>query len=460
MVDSAYMVYSWRGLDEDRFAAGIDALGMAGKWRPVQWSMRKVLSDIAGTRIAYFQDRREVSSRVLSRKAYSNFDYFLDQHGVVLFIVNYFSNFFPMFNQLNVRRYIERDLGFQGEVPKGVLIGGIGHQKAEVELQVAQLQQDFESAFLSTVDNDGTEEIVFEWRRCQSKKADDVSLFNPLEDGERQEVRFRRPVIRDDEESKTQMELMIDPMVRLILREIGESGFVRTDDLLSKRGSKRQDFVDTVTKIVQSGLVEVEYLIQCRKTSAQLIRVKNLSDLPTEANFRCASCNRLFAEELSYEGMYLSSRGRELTQGSHWMTVWTTERLINLGVPVDKILWNVEDSGEEVDVIIEHLDRIWIFELKDREFSAGDAYPFNYRKSRYKANELVVVTTEKVSADARRVFDDLGSHGPIFIEGLSELEGTLQRSFNDAAALSARIALLIPSQLSGFNLVEWFKADK
>ncbi len=34
------------------------------------------------------------------------------------------------------------------------------------------------------------------------------------------------------------------------------------------------------------------------------------------------------------------------------MTVWVTEQLIKVGVPEDAVLWNVTESGEEVDLLV------------------------------------------------------------------------------------------------------------
>src|SRR5438445_4739345 len=79
--------------------------------------------------------------------------------------------------------------------------------------------------------------------------------------------------------------------------------------------------------------------------------------------------------------------------------------------------------------------RLWVLELKDREFGSGDAHPFNYRRARYGANEAVIITTEKVSSEAKRVFEELSRSSdtgrqtgaqrstrlssPVLIEGLS-----------------------------------------
>lgn len=251
---------------------------------------------------------------------------------------------------------------------------------------------------------------------------------------------------------------MTDPTSRLIIREISESEFVRHDDLLGRRGKQQDEFTEALGKIKNSGLVSSEYLLQCRKTSAQLVRVKDMAELsiPSAAGFRCASCNRPFVDELVAEGYVLSSEGRALMQGSHWMTVWVTEQLLTMGVSRENIFWNLEESGEEVDIVIEHMDRVWIFKLKDREFGAGDAYPFNYRKVRYKADEAVVITTARIAPDAVRVFEDLADiWRPVLIEGLDNVTTTLSEQFEAAASAAARNALMIPSPASGFDLRAW-----
>ncbi|RQX16378.1 hypothetical protein DDE19_15545 [Micromonospora ureilytica] len=149
------------------------------------------------------------------------------------------------------------------------------------------------------------------------------------------------------------------------------------------------------------------------------------------------------------------------------MTVWVTKRLVNLGIPLSSIVWNLEDSGEEVDIIIEFMSKLWIFELKDREFGPGDAHPFNYRRVRYGADQAFVITTDKVSADAKRVFGDLASDQsgrtrtkpPTMIEGLENVEKEIRKHLELAAYQRAVEALMMPSMMVGFALdtviAEW-----
>ena len=113
------------------------------------------------------------------------------------------------------------------------------------------------------------------------------------------------------------------------------------------------------------------------------------------------------------------------------MTVYVTQVLLELGINKDAILWNLSESGEEVDILVEIFGRLWIFELKDREFGSGDAYPLNYRKVRYRAEKSIIVTTEVVAKDAKKVFEELRKEAgidrdlPVYIEGLENTKSKL-----------------------------------
>jgi hypothetical protein len=218
--------------------------------------------------------------------------------------------------------------------------------------------------------------------------------------------------------------------------------------------------------------------LMCNRTSAPLTRLSDGDRLKSEevGTLICPSCGAAFKDEQLTEGYSLSELGRRLTQSSHWMTVWVTKRLVDLGISPESILWNIEESGEEVDLIVNVLDELWIFELKDREFGAGDAYPFNYRRVRYRAQKGIIITTERVSADAKRVFEDLAQESgrstgrivrsasgalrreprpesrPVFIEGLDRVRSILETEVAGAAWRSAADRMTLLGELTGYDL--------
>src|SRR5690606_11171705 len=89
-----------------------------------------------------------------------------------------------------------------------------------------------------------------------------------------------------------------------------------------------------------------------------------------------------------------------------------TKELVENGIPETSIIWSLSDEGEEVDCVVEFKGKIWIFELKDRDFGPGDAHPFVYRGMKYNADKVIIFTSGRVSEDARKVFEKV-SYGRI-----------------------------------------------
>jgi hypothetical protein len=140
------------------------------------------------------------------------------------------------------------------------------------------------------------------------------------------------------------------------------------------------------------------------------------------------------------------------------MTIWVTNLLVQLGVPLVSVLWNLSESGEEVDIVVEFLGQLCIFELKDREFGAGDAHPFNYRRVRYRAEKAIVVTADKVSVDAKRILKELQQEsqsenkmGIVLVEGLGKAHEILQKEVSAAALKDATRRLEALGELTGYD---------
>jgi transposase-like protein len=456
-MDGIRLVYLARALDSQTFSAAITKIAEGDRWNPAMWLLRNALHLMTGVELSSYKDRTPRARS--SGGIYANSaEVFIPSSKQLIFVVNGLSEAIGGVGAFEARRYVERwlqaDAGGAADV---LLVGGVGESDDIIAL-VDNFCEDLEAAVKGSMDGRKARYLKFNWQNAMSGTMENARLdrFSDEESG----VRFTRATEIDDV-VRGQVEVMENRTVRTLLREIAESGFVRHADLLGRRGKRQQEFNNALDLIKGGGLVQVEYILQCRKTSAQLVRVPDIEQLTAAAtaNFRCATCNRVFSEELASEGYGLSLAGKTLVRGSHWMTIWITEKLLAMGVDKESILWNVEDSGEEVDVVMDHLDKTWIFELKDREFGAGDAYPFNYRKVRYKAQEAVVVTTEKIAADARRVFSDVASHKePTLIEGLSNVSPTLEEAFRVTRHQAARSALIIPSAITGMDLRNWFDA--
>jgi hypothetical protein len=339
-------------------------------------------------------------------------------------------------------------------------IGGIGDDADQLEAGLQELAAAVEAALRARLDGRRVRYMKFEWEpvapstsRLSNLRADEADEGGPA---------FEPASVAGD--VVTAAHVLADPLTREILREISKAGLARQRDITA-RWTQRQrsdEASSSVEEARQAGLLSTEYLLECRLSGDQILRLSGRDDLDQgdRGDLVHAPCGRAFRDENLTEAYALSDLGQRLLQKSNWLTVWVTEKLVGLGIPVEAIFWNLSEAGEEVDILLEFLEEVWIFELKDRTFSAGDAYPFNYRRARYEATKAFIVTTDEVASDAKRIFDELAEQArrtarvalPMYIEGLEAVEPALRREIAQSARRFA-VASLRPLTLSsGFDI--------
>jgi hypothetical protein len=299
--------------------------------------------------------------------------------------------------------------------------------------------------------------LNFEW----SEKKPGIPRLDRLTSEDERETSkyFSRACLEPNEVNASNV--LTNKLARNTLIEISQAGFVRQQDIVNRKSKQSSEIQATIESLKQVGLLNTEYLLECKQTHAPLTRLRNLEQLqlPEIGGLSCGACGTEFRKESISEGYSLTDFGKKLSRQSHWMTVWITNILIQAGVPESNILWNISETGEEVDLLVEFMGQLWIFELKDREFGSGDAHPLNYRQVRYRASHAIIVTTEQVSKDAKRVLSDLARESrrtiggePIYIEGLDTANDILRREVSKAALQFAIRRINILSMVSGYDL--------
>jgi hypothetical protein len=102
-------------------------------------------------------------------------------------------------------------------------------------------------------------------------------------------------------------------------------------------------------------------------------------------------------------------------------------------------------GGDEIDLCADISGELTLFELKDKEFSLGNAYSFGAKLGIVRPDHPVIVTTEHVGGDAKEHFEraemsqrrrrygsDPWYTGPedsqaiLFIEGIEHLRSSLE----------------------------------
>lgn len=358
--------------------------------------------------------------------------------------------------QFVVSPYGRRVLTFGGEEPY-LEVGIISSDAEGLEDRLEEFAQTIESKIQSCVDGRKTRHMRFDWSELKPGRPQRKALEEARE--EEGGPRFSPASLQDDEVQAASV--LAQQANRELLQELSRAGFARERDILGRKGKRQDELRAALAQLKRSALLSTECLLECKRTGNPLTRLPSPEQLQSEeiANLPCPSCGARFADESLSEGYSLSRTGRSLIENSHWMTIWVTNLLVKLGVPLDSILWNIAAAGEEVDLVLEFLGELWVFELKDREFGAGDAHPFNYRTVRYGADEAIIVTTAKVSKDAKRVFQELARQaelgpeaGPVYVEGLDAAPKVLRGRISAAALRYARNRVRPLVAICGYDL--------
>jgi len=267
-------------------------------------------------------------------------------------------------------------------------------------------------------------------------------------------------------EEATAAKLLVDTNARQFVLRLAQLGKITSKDAVDlAKGSEIPQL------LLAAGLVGEEYLLTCKQDQHTICLVPSKDCLGQEpmASLRCSVCSRTFPQENLQVIYTLTTRGKALIEGSRWMYIWVTEILKGSGVREKAIKWTGESSGEDIDIMVEDLESRTFFELKDREFGLGDAYPFAYRITRYGGILGVVVTMDKVSTDAKRFFAEETQRRefPVriqYLEGAENIEKGISDIITDLAVVQIRRVVWALSSDIGIDLwplvSRWLDARK
>ena len=248
-------------------------------------------------------------------------------------------------------------------------------------------------------------------------------------------------------------ELLVNTDIRRFMVRLAQVGKMTSKDAVKLAES------DILERLLSLGLITEEYLLTCKQDQHTICVVPSREHLTKEpmASLRCSVCGRSFPEENLQVIYTLTERGKKLLDRSLWMSIWVTELLKKSGVKEECIKWGLEASGEELDIMVEDFDSRLFFELKDREFGLGDAYPFVYRITRYGGDSGIIATMDKVSTDAKKFFEEETHRReyPIkiqYLEGSKQIQEDIPKIVERMALSQARRIIRPFSIRIGFDL--------
>ena len=174
-------------------------------------------------------------------------------------------------------------------------------------------------------------------------------------------------------------------------------------------------------KLVGAGLANVESIIICSKSNSHVIRIARAGSLMELARegVKCA-CGRPISDETPQDLLTITESGRALLDKSRWMSILLKQRLEALGVHSDSILLECQTKGSEVDCVANICGELVIFELKDKDFSLGEAYALGAKIGLLGPQHAVVITTAHVENAVKEHFKNSARTGrrPLISERL------------------------------------------
>lgn len=322
----------------------------------------------------------------------------------------------------------------------GLQTAVIGYEKREEALQ--KFCVDIEEGIKTTFNGRRVRGMKFKWQPLNSLYSRSFRhRYPPFEESFEEELehgimksRFSEPNYssRDIEAAN----LLVNSDIRQFMLRLAQVRKMIEKDAINV--AKKSD---TIQQLLLLSLIKEEYLLICKHDQHTICVVPDKNYLTQESmiSSRCNVCERTLSEE-NLQVIYTpTERGKRLIDGSLWMVIWITELLVENGINKQNIKWGLEANGEELDIMVEDFNSRFFFELKDREFGLGDAYPFISRISRYEGRMGIVATMDKVSADAKRFFEEeenLRRDNPITVQYLESREN-IQKGVNKIVEESA-----------------------
>lgn len=340
--------------------------------------------------------------------------------------------------------------------PEILQASAIGYDKQKEALQ--KFCTDVEEVIKTKFDGRRVRGMEFDWKPSSFRSSRYIERrYSPFEDFSEEEPASETKAYATDPEYSSE-----DIEAAKFLVNIDTRQFSLKLAQVRKMRSKDADEIvkpDILKRLLSLRLVGEEYLLTCKQDQHTICVVPFKDNLTKEpmASLRCSVCGRSFSDENPQLIYTLTERGKQLIDGSLWMSIWITELLKENGVRKEGIKWHLEASGEELDIMVEDFDSRFFLELKDREFGLGDAYPFVYRITRYGGRTGIIVTMDKISTDAKKFLDEETSRReyPIqiqYLEGTKNIPKGITNIVEEVALLQVRRVIRPISSGMGFDL--------
>lgn len=224
------------------------------------------------------------------------------------------------------------------------------------------------------------------------------------------------------------------------LHEAHQEGRATTTHAKSEGDAPSENLLQ---RFAAAGLVRREILVSCRNSGRALFRLPS-SDafaLLSGSNAICSECGASIADEKAEEVIVPTPLAATLLQDASWLTTHLRTILADLGLPERQVAVRLPSrGGAEAQLMANVCGELFLFLLRDGDWTAADARRAAEEHARTEGAHLVVIATGSVRSEARqRLREHLrlrahGGSGPelILIEGMNAVATELQPAFERA----------------------------
>lgn len=191
----------------------------------------------------------------------------------------------------------------------------------------------------------------------------------------------------------------------------------------------RHTIESAAEKFQKMGLLTRDYVVFCRKTGQQILRVASKAAIEESSQkfFKCYICGNPISDERLDEVVSVTPFCRKLLERNHWLIMRLHELLGKSGVKSEDIYIH-SDSGSNIQNIFLIIDNLlFLLSACERKISLNDAFAINAHIGSYKISDCIVVSLEKTPHLMKSHLVEANKESTfIFLDSLADLENRIK----------------------------------
>lgn len=235
---------------------------------------------------------------------------------------------------------------------------------------------------------------------------------------------------------------------------VRRSGVILAKELLKQKAEQAADIIKHVDSLLQVDLLHQEYVVICSKTGAHVNRVESreIIEQMSRLGVLC-SCGKPISEE-QIEGLLSADPMlNKMLDSNYWMTTSVIRLLNTLNIPSEKILVNCQDERDDVQMLVDVDGTLVLLDLRDDEFSMGNAYDLGSRIAIHRPKLAMIVTTRGIASEVKEHFKRVKPEAQmVYVANLLQLEATLKKVVEGVRTMRTRAWLSCFQTMLSFPL--------